>query len=275
MEKVDLISVSITDPLHLYKEVSKIIPDEFYHLAAQSFVSYDMNDELNIMNVNFNSTLYIANTLKELAPECRIFFAGSSEMFGDPISSPQNEKSTFNPKSMYGIAKVSSYHLLKNYRTKFNAYISIGIMYNHESPRRGKQFVTKKIVSTAVRIKLGIANKLELGNLKALRDWGYAPDYVHAMWLSLQQNSPNDYILATGKVTTVEEFVRYSFDYLDLDHTKYVSVNPSFYRPSEKIPLCGDPSKIKSIGWKQTKQLNGIIQEMIDQEMLSLQAEVL
>jgi len=267
LDKIELLPVSITDPLHIYKEISKIMPDEFYHLAAQSFVSYHMSDEINIMNINFNSTLYIANTLKELAPQCRIFFAGSSEMFGSPEESPQNETSKFNPKSIYGIAKVSSYYLLKNYRDKDNIYVSTGIMYNHESSRRGNQFVTKKIISTAVKIKYGKASKLELGNLEALRDWGYAPDYVYAMWLILQQDKADDYILATGKLHSVKDFVRTVFEYLELDYKKHVEINPNFYRASEKIPLSGNYKKLESIGWKHTKTFDEVIKEMIDIEI--------
>jgi GDPmannose 4,6-dehydratase len=264
--KITLIPVSITDPLNIYKEISKIIPDEFYHLAAHSFVSYDMSDEINIMNINFNSTLYIVNTLKEINKNCKLFFAGSSEMFGSPDICPQNENSKFNPKSIYGIAKVSSYYLLKNFRDKYNFFTSTGIMYNHESPRRGSQFVTKKIVSTAVKIKYGLASKLELGNLEAKRDWGYAPDYVYAMWLILQQNKPDDYVLATGRLHTVREFVKIVFEYLDLNYEDYIEINQSFFRASEKISLCGDASKIKSIGWKETKSLEEVIKDMVDVE---------
>lgn len=273
LERIELVPIAITDPLHIYKEISKIMPDEFYHLAAQSFVSYDMSDEVNIMNINFNSTLYIANTLKELVPTCRIYFAGSSEMFGSPDTSPQNEESKFNPKSIYGIAKVSSSYLLKNYRDKDNIYVSVGIMYNHESFRRGNQFVTKKIISTAVKIKYAKAHKLELGNLEALRDWGYAPDYVYAMWLILQQEKPDDYILATGKLHSVREFVRIVFEYLELDYEKYVVINPSYYRPSEKKPLCGNSKKLKSLGWKHTKSFENIIKEMIDEEVKNMKKE--
>jgi GDPmannose 4,6-dehydratase len=266
-DKITIIPISITDPLNLYKEISNIKPDEFYHLAAHSFVSYDMSDEINIMNLNFNSTLYIMSTIKEVNPKCKVFFAGSSEMFGSPESSPQNEGSKFNPKSMYGIAKVSSYYLLKNFRDKDSLYTSTGIMYNHESSRRGSQFVTKKIISTAVKIKHKLSDKLELGNLEAMRDWGYAPDYVYAMWLVLQQKEPSDYIISTGKLHSVRNFLETVFTYLGLDYKKYVVVNKDFYRESEKIALCGDASKIRSLGWKETKNLQEIIEEMIEVEI--------
>lgn len=262
-----IIPISITDPLSLYKEISKIVPDEFYHLAAHSFVSYDMSDEINIMNVNFNSTLYIVDILKSVSPKCKMFFAGSSEMFGTPDVAPQNEMSKFNPKSIYGIAKVASYHLLKNFREKSDLFIAIGVMFNHESPRRGRQFVTKKIVSTAVKIKYGKMGHLELGNLDVKRDWGYAPDYVYAMWLVLQQRKSSDYVFATGKLHSVREFVEKVFNYLDIDYKKHLVINQNYYRPSEKIPLCGDSSKLRALGWKESKNLKEIVEEMVVKEI--------
>jgi GDPmannose 4,6-dehydratase len=243
------------------------MPDEFYHLAAYSFVSYDMSDEINIFNVNFNSTMYILTALKELNPGCKLFFAGSSEMFGSPIDSPQNEHTRFNPKSIYGIAKISSYYLLNNVRKKDNFFATTGIMYNHESPRRGSQFVTKKIVTTAVKIKYGLESKLELGNLEAKRDWGYAPDYVYAMWMMLQQDKAEDYIIATGILRTVRDFVSEVFSYLNLDYEKYVVLNQSFFRPSERVSLCGDASKLKNIGWKETKGFKSFVKEIIESEI--------
>lgn len=267
-DKIKLIPVRITDPLSLYKQISKIKPDEFYHLASYSFVNYDMNDETNIMSVNFNATLYIVNALKEINPYCKMFFAGSSEMFGNPIVSPQNEDISFNPKSLYGISKIASYYLLKNSREKDDMFLTTGIMYNHESPRRGKQFVTKKIISTAVKIKLGLSKKIELGNLEAQRDWGYALDYVNAMYLILQQKKPDDYIIATGKLHSVKELVEIVFDYLKLDYKKYIIINEDFYRESEKKPLVGDIAKIKNIGWKISKAFKTVIYEMIEAEKI-------
>ena len=155
-------------------------------------------------------------------------------MFGEPMVSPQDEKTSFNPKSIYGISKISSYYLLKNYREKEGIFACTGIMYNHESPRRGSQFVTKKIISSAVKIKLGLQKELYLGNLDASRDWGYAPDYVEAMWKILQQGKPDDYIIATGNLHTVREFLEMTFSYLDLDYKNYVKVDPKLYRTSEK-----------------------------------------
>lgn len=267
IDDLNIISVSITDALQVYKAIDDIRPHEFYHLAGHTFVSYDMSDELHLMNVNFNSTLYISSVLKEKAPDCKLFFAGSSEMFGNPETSPQSESTPFNPKSLYGISKVSSYYLLKNFREKEQLFFVTGIMYNHESPRRGSQFVTKKIVSNAVRIKLGLQKELELGNLDAVRDWGYAPDYVNAMWLALQQSQPEDYIVASGKTHSVREFVKIVFEALGLDYKDHVVVSQRFFRKSENIPLCGCPQKIKEIGWEESMNLDQIIGEMIEHEM--------
>jgi GDPmannose 4,6-dehydratase len=189
-------------------------------------------------------------------------------MFGEPNETPQTEDTAFHPKSIYGISKVSSHYLLKNYREKENIFACTGIMYNHESPRRGNQFVTKKIISSAVKIKQGLQNKLYLGNLDAKRDWGYAPDYVQAMWMMLQAPKADDYILATGKLHTVREFLDITFSYLGLDYKNYVEVDPKFFRASENNPLCGNPQKIKeTLGWENTKILKEIIEEMLEEEL--------
>ena len=173
-----------------------------------------------------------------------------------------------NPKSIYGISKVASHYLLKNYRERESLYACTGIMYNHESPRRGNQFVTKKIINAAVNIKLGLQKKLYLGNLEAKRDWGYAPDYVTAMWMLLQQEKADDFILATGKLHTVREFLEIVFAFLDLSYRDYIEEDEKFFRASEHISLCGNPSKIKTIiGWESSMTLEGIIREMIDHQM--------
>lgn len=259
---------SLNDHLTIYKIFSKVLPDECYHLSASSFVNYSFNDEFQTINNNFNSTHYLLSTIREVKKECKFYFAGSSEMFGEPTESPQVESTPFNPKSIYGISKVSSHYLLKNYREKEGIFASTGIMYNHESSRRGSQFVTKKIISSAVRIKLGLQKELYLGNLDAKRDWGYAPDYVKAMWQILQADKADDFIIATGKLHTVREFLDIAFSYLDLNYENYVKVNQKFYRASEKNPLCGTPYKIKEIiEWKNTKDLKDIIKEMIDCEV--------
>ena len=206
LNEIEFIPISLTNSLDIYKIILKIKPDEVYHLAAKSYVDYDMGNIVDIMNINFYSTLFIVEALQDI-PKSKLFFAGSSEMFGEPDECPQNELSKFNPKSPYGISKLSSYFLLKNLRKK-GFFASVGILYNHESPRRKDIFITKKIVSSAVKIKYGLQTYLEVGNLEAKRDWGYAPDYVKGMYLVMQQKAPDDYIFATGKLHTVREFIK-------------------------------------------------------------------
>ena len=267
-DKLILHEGNLTDHLTIFKIFSKVMPDECYHLSASSFVSYSFNIEFETMTNNFNSTHYLLSTIREVKKDCKVYLAGSSEMFGEPNISPQKEDTPFNPKSIYGISKVSSYYLLKNYREKEDLFACTGIMYNHESPRRGSHFVTKKIISSAVKIKLGMQNKLYLGNLDAKRDWGYAPDYVEAMWKILQADKADDFIIATGKLHSVREFLDITFSYLDLNYKDYVKVDPKFFRASERNPLCGDPSKIENIiGWKNIKSLEDIIKEMVDDQM--------
>lgn len=259
---------SLDDHLTVYKIFSKVLPDECYHLSASSFVNYSFNDEFQTMNNNFNSTHYLLSTIREVKKDCKFYFAGSSEMFGEPLETPQLEETPFNPKSIYGISKVSSHYLLKNYRETEGIFACTGIMYNHESPRRGSQFVTKKIVSSAAKIKLGLQEELYLGNLDAQRDWGYAPDYVKAMWQIMQANKADDFIISTSILHSVREFLEIAFSYLELDYKDYVKVDPKFYRASEKNTLCGAPYKIKKIiGWENTKSLEEVIIEMIDFEM--------
>lgn len=242
-DKIFLHVASLDNVLSLIKTIKELVPDECYHLAASSFVSYSFEDEISILNNNVDSTHYLLAAIREFSPKCRIYFAGSSEMFGNADHSPQDESTPFNPRSIYGISKVAGYHLLKNYREQYGLFGCAGLLYNHESPRRGYEFVTRKIVSSAVKIKLGLENALTLGNLDAFRDWGYAPDYVNAMWHMLQDNSPDDYVVATGETHSVREFVETAFSYLDLDYKKFVKIDPKLYRPSEKIQLCGNPSK--------------------------------
>ena len=268
-DRLQLHEGSVDDHLTIYKIFSKVLPDECYHLSASSFVNYSFNDEFQTMNNNFNSTHYLLSTIREVKKDCKFYFAGSSEMFGEPIETPQTENTPFNPKSIYGISKVSSHYLLKNYREKENIFACTGIMYNHESPRRGSQFVTKKIISSAVKIKMGLQNELYLGNLDALRDWGYSPDYVFAMWKILQSDIADDFIISTGKLHSVRDFLEITFSYLKLDYKDYVKLDSKFFRASEKNPLCGNAAKIKEmIGWKNTKNLEEIIHEMIDAELI-------
>ncbi|MBW7858116.1 MAG: GDP-mannose 4,6-dehydratase [Leptonema sp. (in: Bacteria)] len=271
IDKISLYPISVNNHLSLYKLFRDIQPDECYHLAASSFVHYNFDDEFLILNNNFNSTHYLLSTIKELKPTCRLFFAGSSEMFGEPDVSPQTELTRFNPKSIYGISKIASYYMVRNYREKEGLFACTGIMYNHESPRRGHQFVTRKITSTVAKIAKGEADHLSLGNLDALRDWGWAPDYVEAMWQMLQTNESDDYIVATGKLHKVRDFVDIAFSLAGLDYQKYVKTDERFFRPSEKIPLCGNPDKISArLNWHNTRPLEEVIKAMLQVEGLNI-----
>ena len=255
---------SLDNHLSIYKIVAAVRPDECYHLASSSFVSYSFEDESSIVANNFNATHSLLSSLKELAPACRVYFAGSSEMFGDAKSSPQNESTPFNPRSVYGISKLAAFHLARNYREHHRMFVAAGILYNHESPRRGHQFVTRKISSTVAKIKLGRAQNLSLGNLDARRDWGYAPDYVRAMFAMLQKDAPGDYVVATGVTHTVKEFLKAAFSVVDLDYERYVTVNPEYFRPSEAVPLCGDAGLARrELLWSPSRTLEAIVAEMV------------
>lgn len=268
LDRVKLHVASLDNVLSLIKVVRAVSPDECYHLAASSFVSYSFEDEMSILNNNINTTHYLLAALKEFVPDCRFYYAGSSEMFGTVAHSPQDETTPFNPRAIYGVSKVAGYHLVRNYRSQYGMFACSGILYNHESPRRGYEFVTRKIVSSAVKIKLGLRHELALGNLDAHRDWGYAPDYVNAMWLMLQAEQPDDYVVATGETHTVREFVDMAFSAVGLDYEKYVRVDPKFFRPTEQVQLCGNPARIMAaLGWKRTKTLREIVAEMVAKEM--------
>jgi GDPmannose 4,6-dehydratase len=274
LDKIRLHVASLDNVLSLIKVVKDLVPDECYHLAASSFVSYSFEDEISILHNNVDSTHYLLAAIREFAPQSRFYFAGSSEMFGSAQSTPQDESTPFNPRSIYGISKVAGHHLVKNYREQYDVFASTGILYNHESPRRGYEFVTRKIVSTAVKIKAGLADCLVLGNLDACRDWGYSPDYVNAMWLMLQAITPDDYVVSSGETHTVREFVEKVFSILGLDYDRYVKTDPKLFRPSEKVPLCGNPSKIiHQLNWQRSKTFEEIVEMMVQHE-LKLQSSV-
>jgi GDPmannose 4,6-dehydratase len=261
-------SASLESYPSLFKAVQKVQPDECYHLAAQSFVSYAFEDEFSIMGANINGTHYMLSAIKEVAPHCRFYFASSSEMFGKVLHSPQNESTPFHPRSAYGISKVAGFDLTRNYREAYGMHASSGILYNHEGPRRGFEFVTRKITSHAARIKFGLAKELRLGNLDAKRDWGHAKDYVQAMWLMLQQETPDDYVIATGQPHSVREFLEIAFGHVGLNYRDHVVTDPQFYRPAETELLLGDASKAKQVlGWKPTHTFEQVVQEMVDADV--------
>lgn len=272
LDKVTLHPGSIESFPSLFRIFEKVQPDECYHLAAASFVSYSFDDEFAIFNANVNGTHYILSVIKESAPNCRFYFAGSSEMFGNAEKSPQNELSPFHPRSAYGITKVTGFHLTRNYRENYHLFACNGIMYNHESERRGFEYVTRKITNTVVKIKLGLATELRLGNLDAMRDWGYAPDYIQAMWLMLQQPEADDYVVATGKPHSVREFVETAFREFGLDWEKYVIVDPQFFRPAEKHTLTGDISKAHSLlNWSPKIGFTELVSRMVQADMARLE----
>lgn len=256
----------------VYEIMRKVAPDEVYHLGAQSFVSYSFEDEFSTINTNLNGTHYMLSALRQCAPEARFYFAGSSEMFGKAKEVPQNEETPFHPRSAYGISKVAGFHITRNYREAYGLHTSSGILFNHESPRRGYEFVTRKITSHVAAIKHGKADHLQLGNLEAKRDWGHAEDYVRAMWLMMQQEEPGDYVISTGKTHTVREFCEKAFSHVGLDYRDYVRTDEKLYRPAEVAILQGDASKAKAtFGWEPTKGFEDLVVEMVDHDMGELE----
>jgi len=252
----------------LFKVVNKIKPNECYHLAAQSFVNYSFEDEFSTINTNINGTHYLLAAIKELGLRCKFYFAASSEMFGKVKEIPQNENTPFHPRSPYGISKVAGFDLTRNYREAYGLFACNGIFFNHESPRRGFEFVTRKITNAAARIKYGLEKELRIGNLKAQRDWGYAGDYVEAMWLMLQQKRPDDYVIATGVTHSVREFVELAFEYAGLNWKKYVIIDKKFYRPAEVNILKGDYNKAKRVlGWKPKVEFSDLVKMMVFSDM--------
>lgn len=255
---------ALDNHLSIYKIIAFVKPDECYHLASSSFVSYNFEDESSLVANNFTATHALLAGIKELVPECRVYFAGSSEMFGDAKFSPQNELTPFNPRSVYGISKLAAFHLARNYREHHKLFVVAGILYNHESPRRGHQFVTRKITSTVAKIHLGLTDRLELGNIDALRDWGYAPDYVKAMHTMLQQEIPEDFVISTGILHSVKDFLIKAFSVVGLDFESYTHINPEHFRPGEVVPLCGDASKARqTLNWKPSRTFEQIVEEMV------------
>jgi GDPmannose 4,6-dehydratase len=271
LDKVILHSASMESYASIFKVVEKVRPDECYHLSAQSFVSYSFEDEFSTINTNINGTHFVLSALKEKAPHCRLYFAASSEMFGNVKETPQNENTPFYPRSPYGISKVAGFDLTRNYREAYNLFACSGILFNHESPRRGYEFVTRKISNAVAKIKLGLSKELKLGNLEAKRDWGYAGDYVKAMWLMLQQDEPDDYVIASGETHSVKEFVELAFSHVGLDYQNYLRIDEIFYRPAEVHLLKGDYAKGKNIlSWEPTVSFNKLVQMMVDADVEAL-----
>jgi len=251
----------------LHQIVRRVQPDECYHLAAQSFVSYSFDDEFSTLNSNVNGTHYMLSAVKDAAPHCRFYFAGSSEMFGKVAEIPQVETTRFHPRSAYGISKVAGFDLTRNYREAYGLFTCSGILFNHESARRGREFVTRKISSGAAAIAAGKASQLQLGNLEARRDWGHAPDYVEAMWLMLQQDVPDDYVVSTGKTYSVRDFCEAAFNCVGLDYRDHVVTDPQLYRPAEVDLLIGDSTKAKNVlGWSSHTPFEDLVRLMVESD---------
>jgi GDPmannose 4,6-dehydratase len=267
-DRLHLHAASLESLPSIYRVFQAVKPDECYHLAAQSFVSYSFEDEFSTLNANINGTHYVLAALKDCAPSCRLYFAASSEMFGKVAEVPQKETTRFHPRSAYGISKVAGFDLTRNYREAYGIRASCGILYNHESPRRGFEFVTRKITSHAARIKLGLIKELKLGNLEAKRDWGHAREYVRAMWMMLQQPRAEDYVIATGEQHTVREFAEIAFSCLGLDYRDHVTLDPQLLRPAEVETLLGDANKAKrDLGWTSKISFKELVAEMVEADV--------
>lgn len=274
LDKIVLHPASLESYASIFNIVEKIKPQELYHLGAQSFVDYSFGDEFSTFHTNVDGTLHVLSAVKQKAPKCKFYFAASSEMFGLVKESPQNESTHFHPRSPYGISKTAGFYITQNYREAYNVFGCSGILFNHESPRRGFEFVTRKITDGAAKIKLGRADKLKLGNLEARRDWGFAGDYVEAMWLMLQQDKPDDYVIATGETHSVKGFAEAAFNLVGLNWKDHVVVDESFYRPAEVHILQGDYSKAKEkLGWEPKVGFKKLVEMMVNADLERLKAK--
>ena len=268
VKKIILHPASLESYASLVKIIQKIKPTEVYHLGAQSYVDYSFKDEFSTLNTNINGTHYILSALKDFSPKSKFYFAGSSEMYGKVLQTPQTEKTPFHPRSVYGISKVAGYDLTRNYREAYGMFCCSGILFNHESPRRGFEFVTRKITHAVARIKYGLQKDLRLGNMDAKRDWGHASDYVEAMWLMLNNKKPIDYVISTGKHYTVKDFAKLAFGLVNLDYKKYIKIDKKFYRPAEVETLLGNCKKAKKeLKWKPKYNFNALVQDMVKADL--------
>jgi GDPmannose 4,6-dehydratase len=273
VKKINLHSASLESYASIVKVIQKIKPIELYHLAAQSYVHYSFEDEFSTLNTNINGTHYILSAIRDFSPKTKFYFAGSSEMFGKVSNNKQNEDTKFYPRSPYGISKLTGFDLTRNYRESYKIFASTGILFNHESPRRGFEFVTRKISHAVASIKLGLQKDLVLGNLDAKRDWGHAKDYVEAMWMMLQQKKSEDFVIGTGKMYTVRDFVKIAFLHVGLDYKKYVKTNKKFLRPADVEKLCADFSKSKQkLNWSPKINFRTLVIDMVESDIKLLRS---
>jgi GDPmannose 4,6-dehydratase len=270
-DRITIAQADLLDQLSLIELIENVEPDEVYNLAAQSFVPTSWIQPALTGEFTALGVTKMLEAIRLVNKKIRFYQASSSEMFGKVLEIPQSEKTPFYPRSPYGVAKVYGHFITVNYRESYNIYAVSGILFNHESPRRGLEFVTRKISDTVARIKLGMANELRLGNLNAERDWGFAGDYVEAIWLMLQQKKPQDFVIATGETHSVREFAEIAFEHVGLNWKKYVKVDRQFFRPAEVDQLVGNPAKAKRIlGWKPKVDFKGLVRMMVDADMARL-----
>lgn len=270
-DRIELIQGDLLDSASLRQVLETTRPDEIYNLAAQSFVPTSWQQPVLTAEFTAVGVTRLLEAMKQICPQARFYQASSSEMFGKVRETPQKETTPFYPRSPYGVAKVYGHFITVNYRESYNLFACSGILFNHESPRRGLEFVTRKITHGVARIKHGLANELRLGNLQAKRDWGYAGDYVRAMWLMLQQPTPDDYVIGTGETHSVQEFVEIAFDHAGLDWRKHVVVDPQFYRPAEVELLLADSSKARRVlNWEPEVNFEQLVRLMVDADLQAL-----
>tara|TARA_B100000029_G_scaffold183076_2_gene180682 strand:+ start:3373 stop:4356 length:984 start_codon:yes stop_codon:yes gene_type:complete len=268
IKNLTLHSASLESYPSLARVIQKIEPDEIYHLASQSFVGTSFEDEFSTFNTNLHGTHYMLSAAKEFCKSTRFYFAASSEMFGKVKNSPQDENTPFHPRSVYGIAKLTGYNLTRNYREAYNFHASNGILFNHESPRRGQEFVTRKISFSVAKIKKGLQKNIKLGNIKSKRDWGHAKDYVNAMWLMLQQKNSGDYVVGTGVEHSVEEFAREAFSYVGLNYKDHLIIDKNLMRPAEVDTLLANCSKAKKeLKWKPKVSFQELVHGMVESDL--------
>jgi GDPmannose 4,6-dehydratase len=273
-DRIELYQADLLDPTSLTGLLARTRPDEVYNLAAMSFVPTSWDQPVLTAEFTAVGVTRLLDALRQVCPKARFYQASSSEMFGKVHETPQRETTPFHPRSPYGVAKVYGHYLTVNYRESYGLFACSGILFNHESPRRGLEFVTRKITHGVARIKLGLASELRLGNLEARRDWGFAGDYVKAMWLMLQQEKPDDYVVGTGETHRVEDFVRIAFGHAGLDWRRHVVVDPQFYRPAEVDLLLADPSKARgALGWRPEMAFEKLVTTMVDSDIAALSGQ--
>ncbi|HEY4101152.1 MAG TPA: GDP-mannose 4,6-dehydratase [Gemmatimonadales bacterium] len=272
--RVQIVAADLLDQHSLTTVLHDVQPDEVYNLAAQSFVPTSFTQPVLTGEFTALGVTRILEALRLVCPTARFYQASSSEMFGKVQQTPQRESTPFYPRSPYGVAKLYGHWITVNYRESYGLYAVSGILFNHESPRRGIEFVTRKVSDAVARIKLGLATELRMGNLEAKRDWGFAGDYVDAMWRMLQAPAPQDYVVGTGKAHSVEDLVRIAFEHAGLDWRTYVAIDPKFYRPAEVDYLIADPSRITTeLGWKPEVPFEQLVTMMVDADLARLQAK--